>query len=106
MALSFLLAAFTITLELKRKEKLGLVHSFTKRVLVGAPASPVELISSAFIGFLIGFKVGYVINHYSEFVNDTQGVLLSSKGNIIFGIALAVLSVWLRYREKEKETDQ
>lgn len=103
MAFSFLLAAWIMSMELKRKEKLQLIHPFTTRILKGAPASMGELSLSGFIGFLIGFKVGYVINHYTEFVNDTQGVLLSAKGNIFFGLAIAALSAWLRYREKEKE---
>ena len=103
MALAFLLAAWTMSIELKRKEKLGLVRPVTKQILVGAPATITELLSSALLGFLIGFKFGYVLFHYSEFVNDTQGVLLSSKGNYFFGIALAVVSAGLRYREKQKQ---
>ncbi len=103
MAFSFLLAAWIMSMELKRKEKLNLIHPFTKRILVGAPATAMELISSAFVGFIIGFKLGYVVSNYTEFVNDTQGVLLSSKGNIIWAILIAGVSAWLRYREKEKE---
>ena len=103
MAFSFLLAAWIMSLELKRKEQLGLVKPFTKRILIGAPATPFELISSAMVGFIAGFKLGYIIYHYTEFVNDTPSVLLSTKGNLLFGIALAVVSAGLRYREKQKE---
>ncbi len=102
MAFSFLIAAWIISLELKRKEISGLVKPFTKRILVGAPATAMELFTSGLVGFIIGFKTGYIFNHYTEFVNDTQGVLLSSKGNIFFGIAIGAFSAWLRYREKEK----
>lgn len=103
MALAFLLAAWTMSIELKRKEKLGLVQPVTKQILVGAPATLTELLGSAIVGFLIGFKFGYVLFHYSEFVNDTQGVLLSSKGNYLFGIAIAFVSGGLRFREKQKQ---
>lgn len=103
MAFSFLIAAWIMSLELKRKENLGLIKPFTKRIVVGSPATVMELFSSGLVGFIIGFKAGYIFNHYTEFVNDTQGVLLSSKGNLLFGIAIAAFSAWLRYREKEKE---
>lgn len=103
MAISFLCAAWTLSMELKRKEEQGLL-SFTKQKnLIGAPATVTELITSAVIGFLIGFKLIYVVMNYAEFVNDTQGILLSVKGNFLGGIAFAALSVLLRYREKEKQ---
>ena len=102
LAISFLFAAWTLSIELKRKEKSGVIQPITKQILVGMPATPVELIMSFLIGFILGFKAGYIINHYNEFVNDTQGMLLSSKGNLFFGVMAGAISAWLRYREKEK----
>lgn len=103
LAISFLLAAWTLVLELKRKEKEGLLQSTTHKVLIGAPAASGELISSGIIGFLIGYKLLYVIFNYSEFVNDTQGTILSAKGSFLGGFFFAAVSAYLRYREKEKQ---
>ncbi|CAN5615085.1 hypothetical protein BH11BAC2_BH11BAC2_18600 [soil metagenome] len=103
MAISFLLAAILLQMELKRKEKLGLMLPVTVKVMRGLPASPFDLLSSFLIGFLLGFKLVYVIFNYSHFVNDTQGVLLSRIGNLPAGIIFGVISAYMRYREKEKE---
>ncbi len=103
LAISFLCAAWTLMLELKRKEQQGLLSASTIKVLKGAPATSVELITSGIVGFLIGFKLVYVILNYTEFVNDTQGTILSSKGSFWGGVLFAAASAYLRYREKEKQ---
>jgi phosphatidylglycerol:prolipoprotein diacylglycerol transferase len=103
MAISFLCAAFTLQEELKRKERNGLLKSFTVKTIVGKPASFFELASSFVTGFLIGFKLLYIIANYAEFVQDTQGVLLSAKGNSLGGVLLGIVMSYMRYREGEKQ---
>ncbi|HKR03193.1 MAG TPA: prolipoprotein diacylglyceryl transferase family protein [Bacteroidia bacterium] len=103
LAISFLLATYTLMLEFKRKEKEGHITFTYQKFLKGAPATTGELITSGIFGFIIGYKLLYVILNYSEFVNDTQGFILSAKGNFIGGIALAIGSVYLRYSEKKKQ---
>ncbi len=102
VAISFLLAAYFLTRELKRKENEGLLTTTTRKVLIGEKATQMELITSAIIGFLIGYKVVYVLFNFSAFTENTQGFLLSSKGNLFGGIVLAVVMAFLKYREKEK----
>ena len=103
MGISFAFAAYTLYLELMRKEKNGLLQDVIVKELVGKPASTSDLLYSGFIGFIIGFKLVYIISGYAEFVNDTQGILLSSKGSLPGGIFGALLFAWIKYREKEKE---
>ena len=103
LAVSFLCAAYTLVLEFKRKEQEGLITFTYQKFLKGTPATSNELITSAILGFVIGYKLLYVLFNYSEFVNDTQGFILSLKGNFIGGIILAGISAYLRYREKEKQ---
>lgn len=43
------------------------------------------------------------ILNYSDLVNDPQGFLLSTRGNVIGGILLGAYSVWSKYKEKEKQ---
>lgn len=102
LAISFLCAAWTLSLELKRKEKEGLLRPVIHKKVKGKPASVTDYAVSATAGFLLGWKLLYVITNYSEFVNDTQGVILSSKGNVLGGILIAALSAYLRYHESEK----
>ena len=103
LACSFLLAAYTLMLEFKRKEKEGLLTFSFQKYLKGAPATKGEIATSAIIGFIIGYKLVYVILNYAEFVNDTQGFILSAKGNFIAGIVFGIASGWLKYYEKEKQ---
>ncbi|MEP7171301.1 MAG: prolipoprotein diacylglyceryl transferase family protein, partial [Bacteroidota bacterium] len=103
LAISFLCAAYTLMLEFKRKEKEGVITFSYQKYLKGAPASKSDLFTSGIFGFIIGYKLLYVILNYSEFVNDTQGFILSAKGSFIGGIALGLISVYLRYSEKQKQ---
>ena len=73
------------------------------KIIVGKPISFIDLFYSFITGFLVGFKLFYLVTNYSEFVNDTQGVLLSTKGNFLGGIAFGALMAFLRYREVERE---
>ncbi|MES2139497.1 MAG: prolipoprotein diacylglyceryl transferase family protein [Bacteroidota bacterium] len=102
VALAFLVAAYFWTLELKRKEKEGLLGSTTVKILKGAKATTAELITSAIIGFLIGYKVVFIILNFSAFTENTQGFILSTQGNLLGAIIFAALSAYLKYREKEK----
>jgi prolipoprotein diacylglyceryltransferase len=102
LAISFFLAAYTLKLELLRKEKSGLLNCHIVTTVQGKPASIIEILSSAVTGFIIGFKLVFMLFNYSEFVNDTQGVLLSSKGNAIGGLIVAASMAYMRYREGEK----
>lgn len=103
MALGFLLAAYTLGLELRRKENLGRIKAQIVKVVVGKPAALSELASMAIFGFIIGYKLFYAVLHYSEFVDDPQEVLLSFNGNWLAGIAMAGLFTYLKYRERQKQ---
>jgi len=103
VAISFLAAAYTLSLELRRKEKTGLLTATTRQVWIGKPASGSELLFSTVIGFIIGFKLLYFAMNYSELVADPQGSLLSAKGNLWGGVLFAGISGWMKYREKDKQ---
>lgn len=102
LAISFLAAAYTLKIELKRKESGGLLRIVSRQVMKGERAKPGELFSSFLIGFFLGFKLVYAFMHYSAFVEDTQAVLLSMDGNWPAGILLGAIMAWLQYRDKEK----
>ncbi len=101
MALAFLAAAYTLSLELKRKEGLGLLVATKEKILVGAPASTSELFTAAIIWFLIGYKASYAALNYSEFVANTQDFILSTKGYLLGGVIAGAAASYIRYRDKE-----
>lgn len=102
VALAFVAAYWAFTEELKRKEALGLIHSFKKTVTVGQPSSAQDLVFNGFFGFLIGYKLIYALLNYKLLVNDAQSVLLSTQGNLLGGLFLAGLFVYWEYTEKNK----
>jgi prolipoprotein diacylglyceryl transferase len=107
MAVAFLAAAWLLHKELKRKYELGLIPSTTLKIEKGKPASSGEIFFSAFIGFILGYKIIYALLNYDAFVEDTQGTLLSLKGNVFGGILTGAFFGWFKYREKEKnKTDK
>ena len=103
LALAILASSYFLNLELKRKEREGvLLPNMVKRV-VGEPASMGELLFNALFGFLLGYKLLYAFQHFSEFKMNAPGLLFSSKGNILGGILGAAALVALKYWEKNKE---
>lgn len=102
VAISFLLAAYTLSLELKRKESLGIISSASRKVLRGAPATKQEIILNALLGFVVGYKLVYFVLNYASLVDNPQQALLSSEGNMAGGILIAAGMAYWKYKEKEK----
>lgn len=102
VAVAFICAAYTLSKELKRKEDEGLLKPTINKVLKGKPASASDLITSGIIGFLVGFKLLYIALNFSAFLEDTQGFILSTQGNLIGGFLVAIAFMYFKYREKEK----
>lgn len=89
-------------LELKRKEKLGLVKPFTRKILVGKKASFSELAWNGLFGFIIGFKLIYIFLNSEQFFADPPAFILSTKGSLWAGLLFGAIFVFLKYREKQK----
>lgn len=102
VALAFVAGYWAFSKELQRKEALGILKPTKRTVTIGEPASFIELASNAFFGFIIGYKLIYALLNYQLFVSDAQTVILSLKGNVLGGLALAALFTYWDYKEKEK----
>jgi len=103
VALAFMAGYWAFSEELKRKEALGILHPFTQKVKVGEPATTSELALNAFFGFVVGYKLLYAVLNYTDFVNNPQEFLLSTKGNFFGGILLAAVFAYFSYTDKKKE---
>ncbi len=103
VATSFLLAAWTLSMELKRKESLGLLHPMNRKMFVGKPAGMDEYFWNGIFGFILGAKIFYAIFNSSEFFSDPQAALLSLKGNLLGGLIWAGIAVFWKYYESKKQ---
>lgn len=103
VALSFIAAAVTLTKELIRKEREGLLHYREQVVLIGKPASPTELSLNFLLGFLLGFKLVGLFLADSALTANVQEYLLSAQGSLPAGIAGGLLMAGLKFYEKNKQ---
>jgi prolipoprotein diacylglyceryl transferase len=102
LILAFIASAYVLNLELKRKEKEGLLQGFTEKIRTGFPATWQEMAQNAFFGFIIGFKLPYILQHFEEFKPDPASILLSGKGTWLWGILAAAFFGFLKYWDSRK----
>lgn len=102
VALSFILSAWVLTLELKRKQNQGLFTFMEEKIMVGAPASISELIINFLLGFVFGFKIigAFVID---SALNDPQSFIMSTNGSWPLGILVGLVFSGLKWWEKNKQ---
>jgi phosphatidylglycerol---prolipoprotein diacylglyceryl transferase len=109
VALGFFAASYLIYLELKRKEKEGIVQDQIKEVTVGGKPSIVGYISNAVLGFFLGFKLVGMFLAYKTAASDPVQYITSLNGNWVAGIVGAGIFIYLKFTEKNKyglpETD-
>lgn len=103
VALSFIAAAYFLTLELKRKEKSGLLQPREEGITAGKPATFFDLLVNGIVGFIFGYKlIGAFVASRSQSI-DIQDYIFSSSGSLVGGIILAAILVYFKYREKNKQ---
>ena len=103
VALAFIFSSWTLSLELKRKEKIGLIKAVKRSKIIGQKISNTQLLSAALVGFVIAYKLVYAAFNYSDFVANPQAIILSTDGHIIGGILGAILNAYLKYKESKKQ---
>ncbi len=103
LILSFIVSAYFLRLELLRKEKEGLLTGFTEKIRMGFPATWQEITQNALFGFIIGFKLPYILQHFDQFKPDPASILLSAKGTFLWGILAAGFFGFLRYWDSRKK---
>ncbi|MDP6908210.1 MAG: prolipoprotein diacylglyceryl transferase, partial [Flavobacteriales bacterium] len=102
VALGFVAGSICLTLELKRKEKLGQLTSIVKKVWKGKKSSITDKIVSGIVGFVLGFKFLALVLEFDTAVQNPQDFILSSEGSLLGGILGAAISVGFRIWEDRK----
>jgi phosphatidylglycerol---prolipoprotein diacylglyceryl transferase len=102
VAIAFIVAAIVLSAELKRREKLGLLHPTEETIIVGKAASFLELLFNGIVGFLFGAKVlGLIFSRPPEM--STQNYIFSKEGNILGGLAMAAVLVGVKWYDTNKQ---
>lgn len=102
VALAFLAAARCLSSELARKHREGWISSTRRRVEPVQPTSPLDLLLSGLMVFVIGWKF-FGIEASMQGGSDAQRYLLSLRGNVWAGLACVAVWMGFRFRELRRE---
>lgn len=102
VGMAFLVAGWVLYKELLRKEKEGVFTATKEKIIVGKPATSIELLTNGLFGFIIFFKLGGMLLNWDTFNDNPQSFVFSGEGNILIGLLGAILMAYQKYREKEK----
>ncbi len=102
VAIAFIVGAFIMTKEYKRKENEGLMCALYHVETVGEKAKPKDLILSFLITFLISYKAVAIIFNYSEFSENAQEFLLSARGSFWGGLICGLAAAVYTWYDKDK----
>ncbi|TAH07761.1 MAG: diacylglyceryl transferase [Sphingobacteriia bacterium] len=102
VALSFIVSAWILTIELRRKQQQGLFVFTEEKIMIGQPAGLTELFINGLLGFVFGYKLVGAFT-IPDALNDPQAFILSSNGNFLTGMILALIFAGLKWWEKKKQ---
>ena len=102
VAIAFIAAAWILTLELKRKQQQGLFTYTEEKIMIGGPAGITELVVNGLLGFIFGYKL---IGAFTipDALSDPQSFILSSRGNFLTGMIVALIFGGIKWWEKKKQ---
>lgn len=91
LLLAFLVAAWLLKLELRRRERIGQLLPTQTTVVPGKTVTVYDYVFNALFGFVIGYKLPYAITNIDRWRQDAGGVLLTTEGWWWSGLLGAVL---------------
>ncbi len=103
VAIAFIICAIVLANELRRKSKQGLFQPTDMQVMVGQPATLLDLGLNFLLGFLLGYKIVALFIMDSSATTDPQEFIFSTLGSWPAGIALGLLFAGLKWWEKNKQ---
>ena len=103
VAIAFIICAIVLAHELRRKSEQGLFQPTEMQVMVGQPATMLDLALNFLLGFLLGYKIIALFIMDSSATQDPQAFIFSSLGSWPAGIGLGLLFAGLKWWEKNKQ---
>ena len=106
VALAFVAGSGLLRRELLRKEKEGELDATEREIWVGKPEGLAAWASSAFLGFVLGWKVVWLLWNASDLFaggGAPQRHLFSGDGYPLLGLLVAAVMAWFRWKEDLKQ---
>jgi phosphatidylglycerol:prolipoprotein diacylglycerol transferase len=101
VAIAFLVAAWVLVKELRRKQAQGIFTYTETTLIVGKPAEFPELLINFIFGFIIGYKfLGLFL--VKGALDNPQDFIVSSQGHIFAGLLVGLILGGLKWWEKNK----
>ncbi len=106
VALSFITAAMVMKNELKRYADEGKFQGVPVSQKINVPITTKDYVVNGIIGFLVGYKLIGLLMAGTAASSDPMSYLLSGQGNLLGGIALAALFLYLKRSDALKIKDK
>jgi prolipoprotein diacylglyceryltransferase len=103
VALAFLAAAYVLTQELRRRERMGLMQYTEMKIMVGRKATMTELLMNFILGFLLGYKIIGLFLADSSVTDDPRDFIFSAQGHLPAGLLLGGVFLFVKWWEKNKQ---
>jgi phosphatidylglycerol---prolipoprotein diacylglyceryl transferase len=103
VAFAFLAAAYVLTQELRRRERLGLMQFTETKITVGRGATTSELFFNFLLGFILGYKIFGLFLSGGSAADDPREFIFSGQGNLPAGLLLGGIWVFVKWWEKNKQ---
>ena len=98
LALAFLAAGYVLYLEFTRMEKAGILTFQTREIILGEKPRTTDIAWNGVLGFILGYKLVFLFQHFREVEGDVASIIFSGQGNwgagILIGIVFAAYRYW------------
>jgi len=104
VALAVLTAAFLLKKELQRRAEIGQFQGVPAKIVSNAPLSMQDYVLNAIFGFIVGFKLVYIVQNLEAMQADPGGIVISGKGSWLGGIVGAgLLTAYYFYLDAQRK---
>ncbi len=102
MALAFLFGGWITYRNLKYREGQGIFQGEIRKIPTNVKSTPFSYISNAIFGFVVGYKLLYMVSNWVDFSTNPELYVLSWEGSWIGGIAMALFMIGVQYYDDSK----
>lgn len=102
VAVAFIIGAYVIRKELKRMAEEKIFTAKDGVEVINKPVTTKDFVINGLIGFLLGFKLIGLFLDKTGATDDPINYIMSTKGHLLGGIAIALLFLGIKYMDAQK----